>query len=218
MEKPKLMIASKNYGSWSLRGWLLCKMAGLDFEEQIAAADDPSTRAELLLLSPSFLVPSLTNGSVKVWDTLAIAEYLNELFPDAGLLPQDTAARALCRAVSAEMHSGFINLRSALPMNIKGHYPAFKVFAGAQADIERIVTIWRDCLAASKGPYLFGAKPCLADAMYAPVCIRFLTYGVKLDPVCAAYSQSIMAMPHMGEWIEAARNEPDEMTELDVEF
>jgi glutathione S-transferase len=218
MEKPKLMIASKNYGSWSLRGWLLCKMAGLDFEEQIAAADDPSTRAELLLLSPSFLVPSLTNGPVKVWDTLAIAEYLNELFPDAGLLPQDTAARALCRAVSAEMHSGFINLRSALPMNIKGHYPAFKVFAGAQADIERIVTIWRDCLAASKGPYLFGAKPCLADAMYAPVCIRFLTYGVKLDPVCAAYSQSIMAMPHMGEWIEAARNEPDEMTELDVEF
>ena len=218
MYKPKLMIASKNYGSWSLRGWLLCKMAGLDFEEQIAAADDPSTRAELLLLSPSFLVPSLTNGPVKVWDTLAIAEYLNELFPDAGLLPQDTAARALCRAVSAEMHSGFINLRSALPMNIKGHYPAFKVFAGAQADIERIVTIWRDCLAASKGPYLFGAKPCLADAMYAPVCIRFLTYGVKLDPVCAAYSQSIMAMPHMGEWIEAARNEPDEMTELDVEF
>ena len=218
MEKPKLMIASKNYGSWSLRGWLLCKMAGLDFEEQIAAADDLSTRAELLLLSPSFLVPSLTNGSVKVWDTLAIAEYLNELFPDAGLLPQDTAARALCRAVSAEMHSGFINLRSALPMNIKGHYPAFKVFAGAQADIERIVTIWRDCLAASKGPYLFGAKPCLADAMYAPVCIRFLTYGVKLDPVCAAYCRSIMAMPHMGEWIEAARNEPDEMTELDVEF
>ena len=218
MEKPKLMIASKNYGSWSLRGWLLCKMAGLDFEEQIAAADDPSTRAELLLLSPSFLVPSLTNGSVKVWDTLAIAEYLNELFPDAGLLPQDMAARALCRAVSAEMHSGFINLRSALPMNIKGHYPAFKVFAGAQADIERIVTIWRDCLAASKGPYLFGAKPCLADAMYAPVCIRFLTYGVKLDPVCAAYCRSIMAMPHMGEWIEAARNEPDEMTELDVEF
>src|ERR1700730_12251096 len=180
MEKPKLMIASKNYGSRARRGWLLCKMAGLDFEEQIAAADDLSTRAELLLLSPSFLVPSLTNGSVKGWDTLAIAEYLNELFPDAGLLPQDTAARALCRAVSAEMHSGFINLRSALPMNIKGPYPAFRVFAGPKADIERIVTIWRDCLAASEGPYLFGAKPCLADAMYAPVCIRFLAYCVQL--------------------------------------
>jgi len=218
MEKPKLMIASKNYGSWSLRGWLLCKMAGLDFEEQVAAADDPSTRAELLLLSPSFLVPSLTNGSVKVWDTLAIAEYLNELFPAAGLLPKDTAERARCRAVSGEMHSGFSNLRSALPMNIKGHYPGFKVWAGAQADIDRIATIWRDCLAASKGPYLFGARPCVADAMYAPVCTRFLTYNVKLDPVCAGYCQAIMAMPYMGEWIGAAKNEPDEVLELDVEF
>jgi len=218
MEKPKLTIASKNYGSWSLRGWLLCKMAGLDFEEQVAPHDDPSTRAELLLLSPSFLVPSLTNGSVKVWDTLAIAEYLNELFPRAGLLPKDRAARALCRAVSGEMHSGFLNLRSALPMNIKGHYPSFKVFAGAQADIDRIVTIWRDCLAASKGPYLFGAKPCLADAMYAPVCTRFLTYCVKLDPQCAAYCGSVMAMPYMDEWVEAAKNEPNEVEELDVEF
>jgi glutathione S-transferase len=218
MEKPKLMIASKNYGSWSLRGWLLCRMAGLDFEEHMVAADDPSTRAELLLLSPSFLVPSLTHGSVKVWDTLAIAEYLNELFPDAGLLPKDQAARALCRAVSGEMHSGFINLRSALPMNLKGHYPGFKVFTGALADIDRIVTIWRDCLAAFGGPYLFGATPCLADAMYAPVCTRFLTYCVKLDPVCAAYCEAIMAMPHMSEWVEAAMNEPDEVIELDVEF
>src|ERR1700730_5820003 len=180
MEKPKLMIASKNYGSRARRGWLLCKMAGLDFEEQIAAADDLSTRAELLLLSPSFLVPSLTNGSVKVWDTLAIAEYLNELFPVAGALPRRTPVGAVSLEVSPKMHSGFINLRSALPMNIKGHYPAFRVFAGAQADIERIVTIWRDCLAASHGAYLFGAKPCLADAMYAPVCIRFLAYCVQL--------------------------------------
>ena len=218
MDKPKLMIASKNYGSWSLRGWLLCKMAGLDFEEQVAAADDPSTRAELLLLSPSFLVPSLTNGATKVWDTLAIAEYLNEQFPDAGLLPKDTATRAWCRAVSGEMHSGFSNMRSALPMNIKGHYPGFKVWAGAQADIDRIVTIWRDCLAASKGPYLFGASPTVADAMYAPVCTRFLTYSVKLDSLCAAYCQAIMAMPHMSEWVEAAKNEPDEVLELDVEF
>ena len=148
-------------------------------------ADDPSTRAELLLLSPSFLVPSLTTGNVKVWDTLAIAEYLNELFPDAGLLPKDIAARAHCRSVSGEMHSGFSNMRSALPMNIKGHYPGFKVWAGAQADIDRIVTIWRDCLAASGGPFLFGKQPTMADAMYAPVCTRFLTYSVKLDPACA---------------------------------
>jgi glutathione S-transferase len=116
------------------------------------------------------------------------------------------------------MHSGFANLRSALPMNIKGHYPSFKVWAGAQADIDRIVTIWRDCLAASQGPFLFGHAPTVADAMYAPVCSRFLTYNVKLDPVCAGYCRTIMAMPYMGEWIEAAKNEPEEVLELDVEF
>ena len=218
MDRPKLTIASKNYGSWSLRGWLLCKMAGLDFDVQVAPADDPSTRAELLLLSPSFLVPSLTTGAVKVWDTLAIAEYLNELFPEAGLLPKDLVARARCRSVSGEMHSGFANMRSALPMNIKAHYPDFKVWAGARADIDRIVTIWRECLAASHGPFLFGKAPCMADAMYAPVCSRFLTYNVKLDPACAAYCQTVMAMPFMKEWVEAAKNELDEVEELDVEF
>ncbi len=218
MDKPKLMIASKNYGSWSLRGWLLCKMAGLDFDEQAVPADDPSTRAELLLLSPSFLVPSLVNGSIKVWDTLAIAEYLHEKFPEAGLLPNNSAARARCRSVSGEMHSGFSNMRSALPMNIKGNYPGFKVWAGAQADIDRIATIWRECLAASKGPYLFGASPSMADAMYAPVCTRFLTYNVKLDQVCADYCKTIMAMPYMSEWVAAAKNEPEEVLELDVEF
>jgi glutathione S-transferase len=218
MDRPKLTIASRNYGSWSLRGWLLCKMARLDFDVAVAPADDPSTRAELLLLSPSFLVPSLTTGAVKVWDTLAIAEYLNELFPEAGLLPKDPVARARCRSVSGEMHSGFANMRSALPMNIKAHYPSFKVWAGAHADIERIITIWRDCLAASPGPFLFGPAPCLADAMYAPVCSRFLTYDVKLDRTCTAYCQAIMTMPYMGEWIEAARHEPDDVQELDVEF
>jgi len=106
-----LTIASKNYGSWSLRGWLLCKMAGLDFEERQTPSDDPSTRAELLLLSPSFLVPCLTHDGVKVWDTLAIAEYVNELKPDANLLPTDRVARAHCRAIAGEMHSGISNLR-----------------------------------------------------------------------------------------------------------
>ena len=154
--KATLTIASKNYGSWSLRGWLLCKMAGLDFEERMVASDDPSTRAELLLLSPSFLVPCLTHEGIKVWDTLAIAEYLNEILPDAGLLPEERALRAHCRSISGEMHSGFTNLRSALPMNLKAHHPGFKVWAGAQADIDRIASIWRECLAASKGPFLFG--------------------------------------------------------------
>ena len=156
MAKATLTIASKNYGSWSLRGWLLCKMAGLDFDEQTVASDDPSTRAELLLLSPSFLVPCLTHDGIKVWDTLAIAEYLNEILPEAGLLPETRAARAHCRSICGEMHSGFSNMRSALPMNLKAHHPGFKVWAGAQADIDRIISIWRECLAASKGPFLFG--------------------------------------------------------------
>jgi glutathione S-transferase len=216
--RATLTIASKNYGSWSLRGWLLCKLAGLDFDEQAAASDDPSTRAELLLLSPSFLVPCLTHDGVKVWDTLAIGEYLHEILPDAGLLPTSRAARAHCRSVSGEMHSGFSNMRSALPMNLKAHHPGFKVWAGAQADIDRIVSIWRECLATNKGPFLFGAAPGMADAMFAPVVTRFLTYDVKLDSDCASYCKTIMAMAPMQEWLAAAEAEPDEMVELDVEF
>lgn len=218
MAEATLSISSKNYGSWSLRGWLLCKMAALDFEEVPASSEDPYIRAELLLLSPSFLVPALTHDGMKVWDTLAIAEYLHELKPEAGLLPGDRVARALCRSVSGEMHSGFSNLRSALPMNLKARYPDFKVWAGAQADIDRIVTVWRDCLDRFGGPYLFGERPTMADAMYAPVCARFVTYDVKLDPDCEGYCRTIMAMPFMQDWIAAAKQEPDEVEELDVEF
>ena len=182
------------------------------------SSDDPSSRAELLLLSPSFLVPCLTDGPVKVWDTLAIGEYLNEVKPKAGLLPNDLAARAHCRAICGEMHSGFSNLRSALPMNIKGRFPGFKVWAGAKADIERVTAIWRECLSAYGGPYLFGATPGMADAMYAPVCLRFLTYDVALDAACAAYRDAVLALPAMREWIAAAENEREEVMELDVEF
>jgi glutathione S-transferase len=216
--KATLTIASKNYGSWSLRGWLLCKLAGLDFDEQMVASDDPSARAELLLLSPSFLVPCLTHDGVKVWDTLAIGEYLNETLPEAGLLPTHKAARAHCRSICGEMHSGFTNMRSALPMNLKAHHPGFKVWAGAQADIDRILSIWRECLASTKGPFLFGMRPGMADAMFAPVVTRFLTYDVKLDSDCAAYCKDIMALPAMQEWLEGAKAEPDEVVELDVEF
>ena len=218
MAKATLAIASKNYGSWSLRGWLLCKMAGLEFDEIMASSDDPSTRAELLLLSPSFQVPRLTHDGVNIWDTLAIAEYLHEIKPKAGLMPADQAARARCRSISGEMHSGFSNLRSALPMNLKAHYPDFKVWAGAQADIERIATIWRECLVSYGDPFLFGERPCSADAMFAPVATRFITYAVKLDADCAGYCRTIMAMPAMKEWLAAAKTEPDEVEELDVEF
>ncbi len=218
MAQATLTISSRNYGSWSLRGWLLCKFAGIDFEPVMVNSDDPSVRAELLLLSPSFLVPMLTHDGIKVWDTLAIGGYLNELNPDAGLLPRERVARAHCRAVSGEMHSGFANMRSALPMNLKAHYPGFKVWAGAQADIDRIIMIWNECLASYGGPFLFGAVPSMADAMYAPVCARFATYDVKLDKASAAYCKTIMAMPLMQEWIDAAKEEPEEMEELEVEF
>ena len=213
-----LTISSKNYSSWSMRGWLLCRMAGLSFEEERVTTDDPDIKAELLLLSPSFLVPRLVHEDVTVWDTLAIASFLHEVFPEAGLLPADRAARAHCLSISGEMHSGFANMRSALPMNIKAHYPGFKVWAGAQADIERIVAIWRGCLTAHGGPFLMGAAPTLADAMYAPVCSRFTTYDVKLDAECDAYRARIMALPLVQEWIEGALSEPEELEELDAEF
>ncbi len=217
MAEATLSISSRNYSSWSLRGWLLCKLAGFPIEEQIVSIDDPSIRAELLLLSPSFLVPCLTHDGIKVWDTLAIAEYLAELKPDSPLLPKDRKARAHCRSVSGEMHSGFYNLRSALPMNLRAYHPGFALFPGALADIERVVAIWRDCLNTYGGPYLFDTLT-MADAMYAPVCTRFLTYDVKLDDKCADYCRSIMVWPAMEEWVAAAREEPDEVEELDVEF
>lgn len=213
-----LTISSKNYSSWSMRGWLLCKMAGLSFEEERVPTDDPDIKAELLLLSPSFLVPRLVHEDVTVWDTLAIACFLHEVFPEAGLMPSDRAVRAHCLSISGEMHSGFANMRSALPMNIKAHYPGFKVWAGAQADIERIVAIWRGCLTAHGGPFLMGAAPTLADAMYAPVCSRFTTYDVKLDAECEAYRARIMALPLVQEWIDGALSEPEELEELDAEF
>lgn len=218
MAKAVLTISSKNYGAWALRGWLLARLAGLDFTEKVIPADDPAMKAEMLLLSSSMLVPRLEVAGLDVWDTLAIAETLNELKPRAQLLPTDPAARAHCRAICGEMHSGFASLRAALPMNIKAHFSNFKVWSRAQADIDRIVSIWTDCLHRYGGPYLFGKKPGAADAMYAPVVTRFLNYDVQLSDVCAAYCQRIMALPAMQEWVAAARAEPDDIDELDAEF
>ena len=218
MAGATLTISSRNYSSWSLRGWLLCRMAALDFEVELLSGDDSATRAELLHLSPSFLVPRLTHGAVAVWDVLAIAEYLNEAFPGAGLLPEALPERARCRAVSGEMHGGFINLRSALPMNLRAHLPGFRIFNGAKGDIERITAIFEDCLSRSGGPFLFGARPTLADAMYAPVCTRFRTYDVALPFTADTYRGTVLGWDLMAEWTEAAAKEPDEIEELDMEF
>ncbi|HAF40613.1 MAG TPA: glutathione S-transferase [Sphingobium sp.] len=218
MAIAELTLSSKNYSSWSLRGWLLCRLAGLQVVEKLIALDDPENRAELLLLSPSVLVPRLTHEGASVWDTLAIAEYLHELYPDAGMYPVDRIARAHCRSVSGEIHSGFANLRSALPMNLKVRHARFPIFSGAKPDIERIETIWTECLDDYGGPWLFGDAPTVADAMFAPVAQRFLTYAVPVTQKCAAYCQTINSWALMREWIEAARAEPEEMAELEIEF
>jgi glutathione S-transferase len=218
MARAKLTINSKNYGAWSLRGWLLCKFAGLEFDEVVQSSDDPSTRAELLLLSPSFLVPRLEHNDVVLWDTLAIGEYLHEITPEAKLLPADVATRAKCRAISGEMHSGFANLRAALPMNIRSRHPGFKIWEGARADIDRILSIWDGCLSTYGGPYLFGAKATMADAMYAPVCTRLISYDVEVGEHAASYCKTVMTLEPMAEWVAAAQSEPEEVEELDVEF
>lgn len=218
MKLTTLTISSKNYSSWSMRGWLLARLAGLPFEEIVIPLDDPAMRAEILLLAPSILVPCLRHEGIEVWDTLAIAEYLHEIRPGAGLLPADRKARAHCRAICGEMHSGFSALRSALPMNLKAKYENFRIWARAQADIDRINVIWRVCLNTYGGPYLFGKAPCMADAMFAPVVTRFITYGVELDQVCAGYCDAIMSLAPVQAWIAEALLEPDGIDELEAEF
>jgi len=218
MAQATLLISSKNYSSWSLRGFLLVRLSGLPFDEKVADADDPNNRAELLMQSSSIRVPSLVHGDVTVWDTLAIAEYLNEIYPEAGMWPADQIARARCRSICGEMHSGFAALRGALPMNLRLFRPGFAVWSAVQADINRITEIWRECLELSKGPWLFGAKPTVADAMYAPVATRFRTYDVKLDPTSERYCAQVLSWPDMKEWFAAAQHEPEQIEELDIEF
>lgn len=216
--EASLTLSSKNYSSWSLRGWLLTRFSGLAFDEVMVSPDDTDARKELLLLAPSIRVPCLTHNGARVWNTLAIAVYLDEVCPGAGLLPDDRVARAHCLAVCGEMNAGFANLRSALPMNLKAHHPGFKVWGGALPDIERITSIWSECLATYGGPWLFGPHRTMADAMYAPVASRFLSYDIALPPACLAYCHAVMAMPEMKEWLQAALLEPDDIEELDMDF
>ena len=211
-----LVISSRNYSSWSLRGWLLTRMSGLPFEVELV--DDAESRAELLMRSSSMRVPCLIHDGLSVWDTLAIAEYLNELRPEAAMLPGERVARARCRSISGEIHSGFSALRSALPMNLRAHKTNFAVWSGARADIDAVIEIWRGCLSTWQGPFLFGDRVTIADAMYAPVVTRFRTYGVTLDDSCAAYAARVIALPDMVEWVELATEEADEVAELEMDF
>lgn len=218
MPPAVLTINSRNYGAWSLRGWLLCRFSGIDFTVESIDSQDPGARAELLMLSPSLLVPRLTDGKVAVWSTIAIAEYLHELDPERGLIPAGVAERAWCRSVSGEIQSGFANLRSALPMNLKAHHPGYPVWQGARADLDRVEDIWHECITASGGPFLFGAGPTLADAMFAPVCTRIRTYDVKVGSLSDDYTSTMLALPEMTEWTEEAKKEPEDVEELEMEF
>lgn len=218
MSGARLTISSRNYSSWSLRAWLFCELAELDVEVEALPLEDPGVRAELLLLSPTVMTPRLDHDGASVWDTIAIAEYLDELKPKAGVFPSERVKRAHCRSIVGEMHGGFYNLRSALPMNLRARYPNFRVFTGAKSDIRRVLAIWEECFEKYDSDYLMGDEPCAADAMYAPVCSRFLTYDVAVDERAAAYCQRIMNWAPMKAWIRDAKSEPEEIEELDVEF
>ena len=204
-----LYIGNKNYSSWSLRGWLPLKATAVAFEEVLIPLSQPSTRAEVLRHSPSGFVPALKHGSLLVWDSLGIGEYLAELFPQAKLWPADTNARAVARSISAEMHSGFRALRVHYPMNMRSSFPNRAPTPEVQVDIDRIRAIWHDCRErfGRGGDFLFGHFT-VADAMYAPVVSRFRTYRVELNAELQAYADAVWALPALQEWVAAAKKEP----------
>ncbi|MDX1575692.1 MAG: glutathione S-transferase family protein [Kiloniellales bacterium] len=203
----KIVLGNKNYSSWSLRGWLALKRCGVAFDEEVIPLYQDDWRARLLAVSPAGKVPVLLHGERTVWDSLAIVEYLAELFPEAGLWPDETGARALARAVSAEMHAGFAALRDDMPMNFRGDVDAPRAPRGGaavEADIARVVELWRDCRArfGAGGPFLFGAFSA-ADAFYAPVAARFAAYHVDLPAPAADYRDTVLAWPDVEEWRQA---------------
>jgi len=203
-----LVVGNKNYSSWSLRPYLALAHTGAKFDEIMIPLDQPDTKENIKRHSPTGRVPVLLHDGVSIWDSLAIMEYIAELFPEAKLWPDDRAARAWARSVSAEMHSGFATLRQELPMDLRKRVT--KTWsAQAEADIQRILASWETCRAAfaSKGPYLFGAFS-NADCMYAPVVGRFFTYGVPVTGAAREYMDTIWALPSMQTWLEAAKNEP----------
>ena len=209
-----LVIGNKNYSSWSLRAWLAMKIAGLAFAETRVLLDEPHTRDNILRYSPTGRVPCLIDeaagNELRIWDSLAICEYVNETYAGGALWPAERAARARARAVVAEMHSGFAGLRANMSMDIRAHAPARGAAALARpdvaAEVERVRALWSECLQRSGGPLLFGAVS-IADAFYAPVVMRFATYAVPLAAALQDYCAQVVAMPVMRQWIDAARAE-----------
>jgi glutathione S-transferase len=210
MAELTIYLGNKNYSSWSMRPWLVLKRTTVDFDEVVVPLYEPGSKEAILKYSPSGRLPALHHGAVWVWDSLAICEYLADSFPNFGLWPKDPAARALARAISAEMHAGFTALRQQLPMNVRSNFPGRDITPEAQADINRIMAMWRDCrgrLGDAGGDFLFGEFT-IADAMFAPVVSRFRTYQVDLEREAQAYCDAVTALPAMQEWAAAAKNEP----------
>lgn len=207
MSKPVLVIGNKRYSSWSLRPWLAMKQAGLAFEEIVIPLYEPDSKRAILAHSPAGKVPVLHDGDVTVWDSIAILEHLAERRPE--LLPEAGPARALCRSISAEMHSGFAALRQELPMDVVAHLPGRSPSTACEADLARLRTVWEEARTrfGAQGPFLFG-RFTIADAMYAPVCTRLRTYAIPLDGVPAAYVDAMLDLPAMRDWYAAAREEP----------
>lgn len=205
MAEFTLYIGDKNISSWSLRAWLAIKQTKCDFKEIHIPLDKPDTHEKILRHSPSGKVPALCHGELMVWDSLAICEYLAECFPEAQLWPKDKTARAIARAVSAEMHSGFPALRQQLPMNINADISQHTIKAEAENDIKRIITIWENYIEkfGSKSGYLFG-NFCIADIMFTPVVTRFNTYHVPLTKVASHYAKLIMSRQDVKQWYSAA--------------
>jgi glutathione S-transferase len=205
MNEATLVIGDKNLSSWSLRAWLALRHAGISFREEIIRLDRPETRDRIRAFSPSGRVPVLVLGDHRIWESLAICEWAGERVPS--LWPSDPVVRATARSVSAEMHAGFTAMRGEMPMNIKARTPK-KPSDEARADIDRILSIWRECRTrfASQGEYLFGQFS-IADCMFAPVITRFHTYGIPLDDVSGHYAAAILAHPGMVAWYAAAEHE-----------
>ena len=203
--RPTLYIGNRNYSSWSLRAWLLMRQLGIEFDEHPLRLFSEEFHSVLAKVSPVARVPLLVDDRFAVWESLAIVEYLAERHPDAGVWPAGFHERARARSVCAEMHAGFGNLRSRMPMNIEASLPGMGWDLAVQADIDRIVAIWTELrtLHAAKGPFLFGDF-CAADAFFAPVCSRFTTHAVALPPVCDEYRQAVLALPAMREWTDKA--------------
>jgi glutathione S-transferase len=202
-----LHVGSKRYSSWSLRPYLALAHAGASFETRTILFGQPTTREDIAKVSPTGRVPVLHHDGLVIWDSLAICEYAHELFPEARLWPEDRARRARARAIAAEMHAGFAALRQHMPMNLDASKPGQGHVPEALADARRVQAIWREALAESGGPFLFGAFT-IADAMYAPVTTRFTTYGVELDATCRAYVEAVQALPAFRAWLADAAREP----------